>query len=131
MRNDLEVWESIEAERKGRESERNDRPSTINVRGRRYTLTPDGSDIADERQRAAVWNLAVTQADHTVRRGITRHNKDVARGDRQEIRPATDKEVRAAYKQLLDDGRHRAETGHSSIGGVDLGDILGGDPDAA
>lgn len=118
----LDALGDVEREHERLAREQADRPDVVNVEGRVYEVGPDG-DLTGERDRAELAALAQHRADTCVRIAIGRHNRQVHPTKRVEQREASPAEVATAYRQLLADGRHRAETGQSGDG-VDLGDVL-------
>ncbi|WP_157556319.1 hypothetical protein [Nocardia acidivorans] len=121
----LEALDMVEREQERADRERDNRPPVINVEGHVYEVGPDG-DPADERDRDRLIAHAQYRADREVKRVIDQHNKGLHVSERMAYREATSNEVRTVYRQLLDEGRHRADTGHSAWTGFDLGDVVNG-----
>ncbi|MEV6255583.1 hypothetical protein AB0L97_20220 [Nocardia sp. NPDC051911] len=128
MTNDrlLDAIEHVDRAQQINDRERASRPDTINVEGRIYTLDANGEPATD-RDRRALAAFAQSRADAAVRRGIDAHNREVHPVHRVEHRDATTNEVNAAYRQIIAEGRYRAEHGQSGDQSVDLGDVVNGE----
>ncbi|MBY6708473.1 hypothetical protein HQ308_16860 [Rhodococcus sp. BP-241] len=108
-----------------------DRVPTINVNGRSIAVDTKFQPLHD-RDRAWLEALASSTAQRELDTTIRVANRDRDFGDKLEHRTITDKEAERAYRQIVKDGAHRAETGQSATSVLDdaINGVLGSDDDA-